>query len=236
MLDYLLELRQRSLKLLLIYLLLFGLMYYFANNLLETLLQPLVNTLSSQDTIIVTSPAATVITPLKLAADAALVLLMPFALLQFWFFITPALYKSERRVVFLILLVSLTLFLSGLLFCFYCVLPFMFSLFAHSLPQSIHLMPDIATSLNFITRMLLIFGLCFQIPLLSLTLVQIHWIDLDALKKMRPYYIVLAFVLGMILTPPDVLSQIMLALPLCLLFELGIALNVFLAWQKKKLD
>lgn len=236
MLDYLLELRRRSLQLMLIYLLLFVLLYYFANDLLEMLLKPLIVNLSPDDSIIVTSPGNAVITPLKVAADTALLLLIPFALIQFWYFVTPALYQKERRFLVLVLTLSMLLFLSGLLFCFYLVLPFMFSLFAHTLPTSIHLMPDMAISLGFIIRMLMIFGLCFQIPLLSLTIIQLQIIDLETLKKMRPYYIVFAFIIGMLLTPPDVLSQIMLALPLCLLFELGIALNCYLDRHRKNLD
>ena len=124
------------------------------------------------------------------------------------------------------------LFILGLLFCFYIVLPFMFQFFIHALPSDIHMLPDIYHSLDFILRMLLIFGLCFQVPLICLLFLHIQWITIEQLKMIRPYIIVTAFILGMLLTPPDVFSQILLAIPLCLLYELGILLCY---WQSIKL-
>ncbi|MGL5742266.1 MAG: twin-arginine translocase subunit TatC [Legionella sp.] len=228
MLTHLLELRRRSLHTLIWFGTLFFLFFFFANDLFRTLMNPLLNTLSAQDGLIATQVASPVFTPLKLAADAALLLSAPFALLQFWRFISPGLYKKEQKVLRLALLLSLILFLAGVLFCFYLVLPFMFHFFAHALPKGVHYMPDIAYALDFITQMLMIFGFCFQVPLACFVLVRLNFIKVQTLKKIRPYVIVAAFIIGMLLTPPDVFSQIMLALPLCLLYELGIILAVFL--------
>jgi sec-independent protein translocase protein TatC len=154
---------------------------------------------------------------------------MPFALYHLWRFISPGLYKKEQQHIRGLAAISLALFLAGTLFCFYLILPFMFQFFISALPKDVRLMPDMAYTLEFITHMLILFGLCFQVPLICLVLVRLNITSLATLRQIRPYMIVAAFVLGMILTPPDVLSQIMLAVPLCLLYELGIILAIYLA-------
>jgi sec-independent protein translocase protein TatC len=229
MLNHLLELRRRGLQTLICFSTLFLFFFFFANDLFYALVSPLLHNLSTQDSLIATQVTSPVFTPLKLAADAAMLLSTPFALFQFWRFISPGLYKKEQRTLRIALIFSLFLFLAGVLFCFYLVLPFMFHFFAHSLPKGVRYMPDIGSALDFITHMLLIFGLCFQIPLMCFVLVHLKIIDVMTLKKIRPYIIVGAFTIGMLLTPPDVFSQIMLAVPLCLLYEAGIILALYLA-------
>ncbi|MGL6030165.1 MAG: twin-arginine translocase subunit TatC, partial [Legionella sp.] len=131
-----------------------------------------------------------------------------------------------------LILLSMSLFVLGLLFCFYFILPFMFQFFTHALPAGVRYMPDMSYVLDFITYMLLVFGLCFQVPMLCLILVRLGWLDVATLRTIRPYVIVGAFIIGMLLTPPDVLSQILMAIPLCLLYELGIILAIVTTTNK----
>ncbi len=227
MLNHLLELRQRSLYILICFGLFFTLFFFLANDLFQTIISPLLQTLTGQEQLIATQITSPIFTPLKLAADAALLLTTPFALFHIWRFISPGLYKREQNTLRITLTLSLFLFLIGILFCFYIVLPFMFQFFAHALPKGVRYMPDMTYALDFTTHMLLLFGLCFQVPLVCFVLVQLNMVDIATLKKIRPYVIVGAFIIGMLFTPPDVLSQIMLAVPLCLLYEIGIILAVY---------
>ncbi|MDR3442552.1 MAG: twin-arginine translocase subunit TatC [Legionella sp.] len=228
MLQHLIELRRRGIQTLICFSALFLLFFFFANNLFEALVSPLLHILSAEEGLIATQITSPVFTPLKLAADAAMLLSTPFALFQFWRFISPGLYKKEQNTLRIALIFSFVLFIVGVLFCFYFILPFMFHFFAQAMPKGVRYMPDMAYALDFITRMLLLFGLCFQVPLACLLLVRLNIVEVHTLKKIRPYVIVGAFIIGMLLTPPDVLSQIMLAVPLCLLYETGIILALCL--------
>ncbi|QMT58714.1 twin-arginine translocase subunit TatC [Legionella sp. PC997] len=227
MLNHLLELRRRGLYTLFWFGGLFFIFFFLANDLYQTLVNPLLHVLSTNEGLIATHITSPVFTPLKLAADAAMLLSAPFALFQLWRFISPGLYQKEQITLRISLIFSLLLFLAGVLFCFYLVLPFMFHFFAHALPKGVRYMPDMAYALDFITRMLMLFGFCFQVPLLCFVFVRLNIIEVITLKKIRPYVIVGAFIVGMLLTPPDVFSQIMLAVPLCLLYEIGIILAVY---------
>ncbi len=224
--GHLLELRRRVLTVIFFFIFLFLIFYFNANELFHLLVKPLLKALPNPDSLIAIQLTAPVLIPLKLAADTAMLATAPFALLQLWNFMAPGLYKQERKVFKIVVIALLSLFCSGLLFCFYLILPAMFQLFAKTTPAGVHLMPDINFTIDFITRMLLLFGLCFQIPLLCWVLVRLQWVDRQVLKTIRPYIIVAAFILGMLLTP-DVLSQVMLAIPLCLLYELGLIFASF---------
>lgn len=227
LLPHLLELRRRSMHTLFCFGLLFLLFFFLANELFQALVSPLLTSLSNSGELIATQISAPIFTPLKLAADAALLLTAPIALFQLWRFISPGLYPQEQKTLRLGLGLSLILFVIGVLFCFYLILPFMFQLFIHALPKGVQYMPDMSYALDFITHMLLLFGLCFQVPLVCFMLVRLNLVRVKELKKIRPYIIVAAFIVGMLLTPPDVFSQIMLAIPLCLLYELGIILATY---------
>jgi sec-independent protein translocase protein TatC len=229
MLVHLLELRRRALYALFWFFGLFLLFFFSANNLYHFLVYPLVQLLPQQQGLIATHVTSPVFTPLKLAADTALFLSIPFILYQVWQFIRPGLYQKEQKHIRGFISMSLLLFTGGALFCFYVVLPFMFQFFISALPKDVHLMPDMSNTMEFIIHMLILFGLCFQVPLICLLLVRMKLTDVAALREIRPYVIVGAFIIGMLLTPPDVLSQIMLALPLCLLYELGIILALYCA-------
>lgn len=228
MLIHLIELRHRTLCTLIWFGVLFLLFFFYANELFAALMHPLVKILPNHEGLIATRITAPVLTPLKLAGNAAMLFSAPCALYHLWRFMSPGLYQQEQKLLRSTLVLSFILFLAGVLFCYYLILPFMFQFFFHSLPKDVLFMPDMTNAMDFITRMLLLFGLCFQVPLICRVLVRSKIVDIMLLKKIRPYIIVSAFTIGMLLTPPDVLSQIMLALPLCVLYELGIIFAVFL--------
>lgn len=234
LLNHLLELRRRALIILIVFLAQFLFFFIFASDLLHVLTLPLLKILPAQDSLIATQLTSPFFIPIKLAADAAMLGTAPVLLIHLWRFAAPGLYRRERKGLKFIISISLLLFGTGMLFCFYIVLPFMMQFLIHIIPQDVRLMPDIGSTLDFITRMLLIFGMCFQVPLLCLFLLQLGVLDVSFLKKVRPYVIVAAFIVGMLLTPPDVLSQILLAVPLCLLYEIGIFLGSCL--EKSKLS
>lgn len=228
MLNHLLELRRRSLHFLLAFMLMFITFFFLSSELFHLLVNPLLHRLPQSSEIIATQITAPVFMPIKLAFNAALFFSAPIALYQIWCFAAPGLYPRERLYLRGSILLSLLLFMAGVLFCYYLVLPLMFHFFTAALPKEVRLLPDLSYTLDFITRMLMLFGFCFQLPLICLTLVRCGVIQAQQLKTGRPYVIVACFTLGMLLTPPDVLSQLMLALPLCALYELGIVLLVFL--------
>ncbi|WP_131782001.1 twin-arginine translocase subunit TatC [Legionella gresilensis] len=224
MLSHLLELRQRALLVISIFLCFFVLFFYFSQQLFYWLVKPLLSILPADNFIIATQITSPILTPLNLAADTALLCTAPVALYHIWQFAAPGLYARERQKLGSSILLSISLFITGVLFCFYIVLPFMFQFFTKATPFPVKIMPDMASTLDFITRMLLLFGFCFQVPLICLTLAHLDLVSITVLRQIRPYVIVGAFTIGMLLTPPDVLSQVMLAVPLCILYELGIIL------------
>lgn len=224
MLSHLIEFRQRALRIFLLFACLAAIFYEFTPQLFLQLIHPLLLELPHQQGLIATNIMTPFFTPIHLAVNTALLTITPFALYQLWGFIAPGLKRDERRWLGWMTVVSLGLFLLGMLFCFYWVLPFLFRCLIKTLPNSVVFMPDMGNAVDFITRMLLVFGLSFQVPLICVVLVKFNWLTVEGLKKARPYAIVGAFTLGMVLTPPDVLSQVMLALPLWLLYELGIFL------------
>ncbi len=227
MLLHLLELRRRMLHVVTFFMILFLLFFLLAPNLFHALVFPLLKVLPTDDSLIAMHITTPLMTPVKLAADAALLSTTPFALLHAWRFASPGLYQRERNSVRWAIIGSLVLFFLGMLFSFFLILPFMFGFFARAVPAGVRLMPDMGYAVDFITRMLLTFGLCFQIPLLCWLLARLQIVSVATLKMIRPYVMVTAFTVGMLLTPPDVLSQIMLAVPLCLLYETGILLARF---------
>ena len=202
MLIHLIELRRRALYTLIWFGVLFFIFFFVAADLFHFLVTPLLKSLPNQEGLIATQITSSVFTPLKLAADTAMLLSAPFALFHIWRFISPGLYKNEKDQLGGAIVISMVLFAIGVLFCFFLILPFMFQFFAHALPEGVRLMPDMAYTLDFITRMLLLFGFSFQVPLICLVLVRLNLIDVITLKKIRPYVIVGAFIVGMLLTPP----------------------------------
>jgi len=218
---HLLELRQRILYAVLAVLLLFFPVYLIlGNSLYEFMAAPLLEAAPGE--MIATDVAAPFFAPLKLAFFAALFLGMPFVLHQAWSFIAPGLYLKEKRLALPLLVSSITLFYLGMAFAYFLVFPLVFAFFAGTTPEGVAFMPDISSYLNFVLKLFLAFGLAFEIPIATSLLVWTGFSTPDSLASKRPYVIVGCFVVGMLLTPPDIISQVMLALPTWGLFELGI--------------
>ncbi|MCR9191039.1 MAG: twin-arginine translocase subunit TatC [Gammaproteobacteria bacterium] len=222
--QFLIEARKRLLITISIFCLLFAIFFYFSDTLFYGYMQPLQHVLSSHQHLIATQITGPLLTPLSMAMNVALLCTVPIALLQMWYFAAPALYRVEQRKLQVVLVLGFSLFLLGALFCYSLVLPTMFRCIMHALPNDVLFFPDIGSAAHFITWMMIVFGLSFQIPLICAVLVHVQWVQIQQLIALRPYAIVAAFTLGMLLTPPDVLSQILLALPLWGLFESGIFL------------
>lgn len=227
MLTYLLEIRRRLIYIFSFFGLLFGLFYFYSANLFKSVILPLLKILPQNAHIIATQITTPLFTPISMAADAAILCSAPFALFHIWCFLAPGLYRHERFYLLWIMLYSTILFCLGGLFCYYLILPFIFQSVVSSLPKGVHFMPDMGFAIDFTTHMILIFGICFQVPLVVFFLVRLGILTRDCLIKIRPYVIVAAFTIGMLLTPPDVISQILLAVPLWLLYESGIFFTRF---------
>lgn len=229
-LDYLIEIRKRLLKSAVFALMLFIPLFFYANQLFLLLAKPLLAHLKGP--MIAINVTAPLLVPIELAAKVACLLSIPYLLYQLWAFITPALYKNEGQMLVKTYIASLCLFLLGLSFCYFFVLPLLFGFFTQATPNQIQLLPDISYYLSLTSRFFLLFGCTFQIPVIIFFLIKADLLSYHQLKQARPYVIVCAFTLGMLLTPPDVLSQVLLAVPMCLLYELGL----FFARPKVKLQ
>lgn len=225
MLDNLIELRLRLLRTIIWFVFCFFLCFCYANALYSVVVRPLTSRLPDSATLIATTVTASVFTPLRLAFYLALLLSMPVFLWQVWAFVSPGLYGKEKQPIREAALLSLIFFGLGAAFAYFIALPLLFTFLIEAMPQGVQLLPDITLTLDFILWMVTVFGVSFQVPLICVLLVRIRMITTETLRRFRPYSIISAFVLGMILTPPDVVSQLVLALPLCLLYECGIALS-----------
>ncbi|TDJ26454.1 MAG: twin-arginine translocase subunit TatC [Gammaproteobacteria bacterium] len=226
-LSHLIELRARILRGALAVLLLFFPIYYFANDIYELVAAPLMAHLPEGSTMIATEVASPFLTPFKLAMFSAVFLGMPFLLHQLWAFVSPGLYLREKRFALPMLASSIILFYAGMVFAYVLVFPLMFQFFASVTPVGVTMMTDINRYLDFVIKMFFAFGLAFEIPIATLLLVWSGLTTADSLARKRPYIVVGCFVVGMLLTPPDIISQVLLALPTWLLFEVGIILARF---------
>lgn len=220
--SHLIELRNRLLKGVGSVLVFFIILVPFANPLYEFLASPLMNALPEGNTMISTEPQGPFFVPFKFAFACAFALAVPYLLYQIWSFIAPGLYKNEKRMVVPLLLSSSALFYIGIIFSYFVVFPIIFSFFANTAPEGVAVMTDINAYLGFVIKLFFAFGVAFEVPVATVLLVYMGIANVDSLKKKRPYIIVAAFVVGMLLTPPDVFSQTLLALPVWGLFELGL--------------
>ncbi|PJD93595.1 MAG: twin-arginine translocase subunit TatC [Legionella sp.] len=223
--KFLIELRKRLLNTFGVFGVLFAAFFCFSTPLFYWYMLPLQRVLPKSTHLIATQIATPLLTPLCMATNLALLCTIPYGLFHLWRFASPALYRSEQKKIQFVLGLSIGLFVLGNLFCYFLILPFMFQCIIHALPKDVLFLPDMGSAASFITWMMIIFGLSFQIPLLCMVLIQIQMIQISHLIAARPYIIVAAFTLGMLLTPPDVLSQILLAVPLWGLYESGICLS-----------
>ncbi|MBC7210807.1 MAG: twin-arginine translocase subunit TatC, partial [Pseudomonas sp.] len=173
-------------------------------------------------TMIATDVASPFLTPFKLTMIVSLFLAIPFILQQIWGFIAPGLYRHEKRIAIPLLVSSIVLFYAGMAFAYFLVFPLIFGFFASATPEGVSMMTDISSYLDFVMTLFFAFGVAFEIPVAVVLLVWIGVVDVQYLKKIRPYVIIGCFVVGMILTPPDIFSQTLLAVPMWMLFEVGV--------------
>jgi sec-independent protein translocase protein TatC len=222
LISHLTELRTRLLRCVAAIFLIFAGLFSFTQKIYTLVSAPLRVYLPEGATMIATDVASPFLTPFKLTMMCSLFLAMPVVLHQIWGFIAPGLYKHEKRIAVPLLVSSIILFYSGMAFAYFLVFPLIFHFFASVTPEGVSMMTDIASYLDFVMTLFLAFGVAFEIPVAVVLLVWIGIVDVKWLKKMRPYVIIGCFVVGMILTPPDIFSQTLLAVPMWLLFEIGV--------------
>ncbi|QQZ29323.1 twin-arginine translocase subunit TatC [Thiothrix subterranea] len=221
-LQHLVELRDRLLRMVLAIGIVFLILMPFAQDLYNLLSDPLVRHLPEGQKLIAVGVASPFFIPYKLAMMVAFVLALPYVLYQVWGFIAPGLYQHEKKIVTPLLLSSVALFYVGMAFAYFLVLPMMFSILPGFAPSNVDVTPDIAEYLDFVMMMFMAFGIGFEMPVATILLITTGIASRETLEQSRPYVIVIAFIVGMFLTPPDVLSQVMLAVPMWLLFEVGL--------------
>ena len=219
---HLTELRDRLLRALLAVLLVFIVLFPFANDIYAFVSAPLREALPEGASMIATEVASTFLTPFKLTLFAALFLAFPFVLFQMWAFISPGMYHREKRLAMPLLASTVVLFYLGATFAYYVVFPLIFAFFTSAAPDEVMPMTDIGSYLGFVLKLFFAFGLAFEVPIAALLLIWTGISTPESLASKRPYIVVGCFVFGMLLTPPDVISQSLLALPMWVLFEVGI--------------
>lgn len=222
LISHLLELRNRLLRIVVVILLVFVLLFYWASDLYHLLALPLLHTLPQGGQMIATDPAGPFFAPLKVALLTTFLLTLPHTLYQLWAFVAPALYRHEKRLVLPLIASSTLLFFVGMAFAYFLVLPTVFGFMHSILPKGVAMMTDISSYLDFVIGIFLAFGGAFEVPIVVVLLVRMGVVTIEKLKEARSYVIVGAFVIAAIVTPPDIMSQLLLAIPLCLLFELGL--------------
>lgn len=228
LISHLLELRTRLLRMVLCMLVIAGVLLPFSEQLYTTVATPLLERLPQGSQMIATEVASPFLAPFKLTLMLALFISMPFVLYQAWAFVAPGLYKHEQQIALPLLISGIALFYGGALFAYFLVLPLLFNFFIGVAPAQITVMTDINSYLDFVLKLFFAFGLAFEIPVVTLVLIWSGITSADALRRKRPYVIIGAFGIGALLTPPDVISQSLLAVPVWLLFEGGLILARFL--------
>ncbi|OGT54583.1 MAG: twin arginine-targeting protein translocase TatC [Gammaproteobacteria bacterium RIFCSPHIGHO2_12_FULL_41_15] len=223
-LPFLLEFRSRVLRYLLVLSVLTCLCCFFSNYIYVGFALPMLHRLPSGQGMLATTVTGPFLVPFKAGLFIAVVLSIPYFLFQVWQFLTPALYKHEKRWLWSVILWGTALFYIGMLFAYFFVLPLIIRFMVNVAPIGVEVRPEIGEYFSFVTQMLLAFGAAFETPIIIVFLVATGLVSLVSLKRQRSYVIVSAFIIGMLLTPPDVLSQICLAIPLWMLYELGLLL------------
>ena len=222
LISHLVELRNRLLKAAAAILVIFVCLVPFAQSIFTLIATPLMDKLPEGATMIATQVASPFLTPFKMSLFVALFLAMPVVLTQLWYFVAPGLYKREKRFAFPLVFSSIVLFYAGVAFAYYVVFPLMFAFFAAYTPEGVTMMTDISYYLDFILTIFFAFGLAFEVPIVTVMLVWSGLVPLSTLAKARAYVFLGAFVMGMLLTPPDAISQTMLAVPVYILYEAGL--------------
>jgi len=227
--SHLIELRTRLMRSIIAVVVVLLALFPFAKDIYNALAQPLLKVLPHGATMIATDVTGTFLVPLKVTLMAAFMVALPYVLWQAWAFVAPGLYHHEKRLVLPVIVSSFVFFLVGMAFAYFFVFPIAFGFFAGYTPTGVQMMTDIDKYLSFVLTMFIAFGLTFETPVVVIVLVRLRIVTLQKLRAARPYVIVGAFVIGAVFTPPDVISQLLLAVPLWLLFELGLLLARFVS-------
>lgn len=234
LMSHLIELRDRLLRIVLAVLFIFLCLFYWANDIYTYLATPLTRHLPEGSQMIAIDVASPFLTPFKLVLMLSIFLGMPYILYQVWAFVAPGLYKHEKRLAGPLLASSIILFYCGVLFAFYVVFPLVFGFFTSIGPEMVSISTDIGRYLDFVISLFFGFGIAFEVPIATIILVAMGITTPKKLGEKRPYVIVGAFIIGMLLTPPDVISQVLLAIPMWLLFETGVLASSYLFAERLK--
>ena len=225
--SHLIELRSRLLKVVLGFVLVFICLFPFANKIYTLLAAPMLAKLPAGAHMIATSVTTPFFVPMKVAMMAAFVISLPHTLYQVWAFVAPGLYNHEKKLMVPVIIAGSLLFVTGMAFAYFAVFPVVFGFIVGSAPQGVAVMTDIAEYLDFVMTLFLAFGLAFEVPIAVVLIARFGWVTIKQLKEARGYVIVGAFIIGAIFTPPDIISQFMLAVPLWLLYEAGVLVAQF---------
>lgn len=236
LISHLIELRNRLLKSFLLIIVLFASLYAFSNELYLIMSAPLEKLLPDTSNMIATGVASPFLVPFKLTLIAAVFLAVPFILHQAWSFIAPGLYKHEKKFGVPLLLSSIVLFYCGIAFAYFVVLPLVFGFFTAIGPEGVNFLPDINNILNFTLKIFMAFGIAFEIPIATYLMIKTGMTTVESLSEKRPYIFIGCFVIGMLVTPPDVISQTILAVPMFLLFEVGLIMGKLSGKKKAEED
>lgn len=227
-LSHLVELRDRLIRILIAVLVVFVPMAFFARELYSLLAAPLLHVLPVGGTMIATDVVGVFLVPMKVALVVSFLVVLPYVLYQIWAFVAPGLYAHEKKFAVPMLIASVLLFFTGMAFAYFAFFPMVFGFMAKFAPVGVSWMTDIEKYFSFVLTMFLAFGATFEVPVIVIVLVKMGFVRVEKLREWRPYVIVGAFVIGAIFTPPDVISQLMMALPMWLLFELGVFMASFI--------
>lgn len=232
--SHLIELRNRLLRVFIGLLLITIALFPFANDLYHLLAMPMLESLPKGGQMIATDVTTPFFVPMKAVLLSALVISLPHTLYQIWAFVSPGLYLHERRMIWPLIFASTLLFLCGMAFAYFLVFPIIFGFISNTAPDGVAVMTDIGNYLDFAISLFIAFGVAFQVPVAVVITVMMGIVSINSLREARPYILVGAFVLGAIFTPPDIVSQFMLAVPLIVLYEIGIAIAYLMQHYRSK--
>lgn len=226
--SHLIEMRDRLLRAVIAVVILFVVLFPWAQDLYHLLARPMLESLPKGGQMIATEVTTPFFVPVKVTLMTAFLLALPWVFYQAWAFVAPGLYQHEKRIAVPLVISSVVLFLLGMAFAYFLVLPVVFGFIVGVAPEGVAVMTDIGKYLDFVLTLFLAFGITFEVPVAVVLLVKLGMVSVEKLREIRPYVIVAAFVLGAIFTPPDIISQFMLAVPMWLLYELGILASVLI--------
>jgi sec-independent protein translocase protein TatC len=236
LISHLLELRDRVLRAFLAVILCFLPLAFFANDVFTFVAQPLIAQLPDDSSLIATSVVSPFMTPFKLAFFTGLFVAMPYVLYQAWAFVAPGLYRHEKNFAVPLLLSSIVLFYVGIIFAYFVVFPVMFEFFSNTTPTGVRMMTDIAAYMDFVLTMFLCFGLAFEVPVIVVLLVLTKILTVEKLAAARGFVLIGIFVVAALLTPPDAISQSIMAIPMYMLYEGGLLMSRLLVKMRRKQD